>query len=91
MPPALLKLRPKALYKCNYYYSTLLCAMPRLLREYIIQMMQGSEWTLKYDEPKVENVHIFNRGSSYFDVVRTTCFICFVVWPTTSLKLYIIF
>jgi len=46
--------------------------MPRLLREYIIQMMQGSEWTLKYDEPKVENVHIFNRGSSYFDVVRTT-------------------
>ena len=30
-----------------------------------IQMMHGSEWTLKCDEPEVENVIIFN-------VARTT-------------------
>ena len=47
---------------------------------YIIQVMHGSEWTLKYDEPEVENV------------ARTTVFrmfVCFVVWPTTGL--YIVF
>jgi len=51
----------------------------RLERCDIIQMMHGSEWTLKYDEPEVQNVHrtqpecdIFNRGSSYFNVARTT-------------------
>ena len=50
----------------------------------VIQMMHGSEWsqwTLKYDEPEVENVA---RG-------RLPCFKCFVVWPTTSLKLYIVY
>jgi len=41
-----------------------------------MQTMHGSEWTLKYDEPEVENVArgptIFDRGSSYFSVARTT-------------------
>jgi len=41
-------------------------------------VMHGSEWTLKYDEPEVENVprecDIFNWGSSYFNVARTTVF-----------------
>ena len=30
---------------------------PGLRRFDIIQMMHGSEWTLKYDEPEVENAH----------------------------------
>ena len=46
-----------------------------------IQMMHGSEWTLKYDEPEVENVARGRRSH------ERLCFICFVVWPTTSLKL----
>jgi len=50
-----------------------------------IQLMHGSECTLKYDEPEVENVA--RVRSSH----ERPCFICFVVWPTTSLKLYIVF
>jgi len=65
----------------------------------IIQMMHGSEWTLKYDEPEIENVALelhpratfSTSGSSYFNVHSLPCFICFVVWPTNSLKLYIVF
>jgi len=48
----------------------------------IIQMMHGSEWTLKYDEPEIENVALelhpratFSTSgscSSYFNVARTT-------------------
>jgi len=50
-----------------------------MLNMHIIQMMHGSEWTLKYDEPEVENVarecstsDIFNQGSSYFNAAITT-------------------
>ena len=50
----------------------------------IIQMTHGGEWTLKYDEPEAESHHI---SMSH----ERPCFICFVVWPTTSLKLYIVF
>jgi len=43
-------------------------------------MIHGSEWTLKYDEPEVENVArgrspsatFSTSGSSYFNVARTT-------------------
>ena len=56
-------------------------------------MMHGSEWTLKYDEPKVETVArewsqiaIFaTSGSSYFNVHSLSCIICimfvFYDWP----------
>jgi len=62
-------------------------------------MMNGSEWTLKYDEPEVENVARGRSPSATFSTVghhipmlhERPCFICFVVWPTTSLKLYIVF
>jgi len=27
-----------------------------IVLENIVQMMHGSEWTLKYDEPEIENV-----------------------------------
>ena len=64
-----------------------------------IQMMLGSEWTLKYDEPEVENVArerspsvTFSNEGHHISVLRKQpCFICFVVLPTTSLKLYIVF
>jgi len=63
-------------------------------------MMHGSEWTLKYDdEPEVENVARGHSLSTTFSTkghlismsLERSCFICFVVWPTTSLKLYIVF
>ena len=41
---------------------------------------------LKMEQPKCD---IFNRGSSYLNIwmlQERPCFICFVVWPTTSLK-----
>jgi len=65
----------------------------------IIQMMHGSEWTLKYDELEVENVArecspsaTFSTEGHHISVShQRPCFICFVVWPTTSLKLYIVF
>jgi len=48
-----------------------------------IQMMHGSEWTLKYDEPEIQNVarwrspsaDIFNQRSSYFSVTQMTTLI----------------
>jgi len=62
-------------------------------------MMHGSEWTLKYDEPEVENVALGLRPRATFSTDSESvsisherpCFICFVVWPTTGLKLYIVF
>ena len=39
--------------KKNHSHSA--CTSSYFLHD-IIQMMHGSEWTLKYDEPKVENV-----------------------------------
>ena len=60
----------------------------------IIQMMHGSEWTLKYDEPMVENVirvQHFQPRVVIFQCHTNDRASCFVVWPTTSLKLYIIF
>ena len=57
-------------------------------------MMHGSEWTLKYDEREVENVALglcpsatFSTEGHHISVSHERpCFICFVVWPTTSLK-----
>ena len=54
---------------------------------------------LKYDEPEVENVAWGCSLSATFSTVghhisvlhERPCFICFVVWPNTSLKLYIVF
>ena len=62
-------------------------------------MLGSSEWTLKYDEPKVENVTrgrclsvTFSAEGHHISVLhKRLCFICFVVWSTTGLKLYIIF
>jgi len=62
-------------------------------------MMHGSEWTMKYDEPEVENVARGRSPSAAFSTDghhismshRLPCFICFVVWPITSSKLYIVF
>jgi len=64
-----------------------------------VQMMHGSEWNMKYDEPEVENVARGRSPSATFSIEghlismshERPCFICFVVWPTTSLKLYIVF
>ena len=64
-----------------------------------IQMMHDSEWTLKYDEPEVENVARGHSPSATFSAEghhismshERPCFICFVVWPTISLELYIVF
>jgi len=58
-------------------------------------MMHGSEWTLKYDEPEVENVArghspdaTFSTKGHHISVSHEWLFfICFVVRPTTSLKL----
>jgi len=47
------------------------------------------EWTLKYDEPKVE--HFPTEGHHILMSHERPWFICFVVWPTTSLKLCIVF
>jgi len=52
-----------------------------------------------YDEPEVENVAQGRSPSATFSTEghhismshERPCFICFVVWPTTSLKLYIVF
>ena len=54
-------------------------------------MMHGSEWTLQYDEPEVENVArgrspsaTFLTGGHHIPMSHERpCFICFVVWPTT--------
>ena len=62
----------------------------------IIQMMHSSEWTLKYDEPEADNVAFGLRsratcstGGHHISMSHERpCFICFVVWPTISLKLY---
>jgi len=61
-------------------------------------MIHDSEWTLKYDEPEVEMSH---GGAARVRHFRPSVIIfhcrtndrasCFVVWPTTSLKLYIVF
>jgi len=64
-----------------------------------MQMMHGSQWTLKYDEREVENVALGLRPRATFLIEghhismshERPCFICFVVWPTTSLKLHIVF
>ena len=58
--------------------------------------MHGSEWTLKYDEPEVENVARGRSPSATFSTVghhismshERPCLICFVVWPNTCLKSY---
>ena len=39
---------------------------PDLCNVNIIQMMHGSEWTLKYDEPKVENIARGHSPSATF-------------------------
>jgi len=55
--------------------------------------------TLNYDKPEVENVAfglcpcatLSNEGHHISMSHQWLCFICFVVWPTTSLKLHIVF
>jgi len=80
-------------------YECHMNGVTELKQRFVIQMMHSSKWTLKYDEPEVENVA---RGLSPSVTCSTErhhilmshegpCFICFVVWPTTSLKLYIVF
>jgi len=62
-------------------------------------MTHASEWTIKYDEPKIENVALRLHPCATFSTEghrismpqERMCFICFVVWPSTSLKLYIVF
>jgi len=62
-------------------------------------MMHGSEWTLKYDESEVKNVALGHSPSATFSAEghhismshERPCFICFVVWTTTSLTLHIVF
>ena len=56
---------------------------PGLRRFDIIQMMHGSEWTLKYDEPEVENAHEgaarvrhFQPPVHYFNAQSLPCIIC---------------
>jgi len=61
-------------------------------------MMHSSEWTLKYDEAKVENVArgcspgaTFSATGHHISVSHERpCFICFVVWPTNH-KLKIVY
>jgi len=61
--------------------------------------MHGSERTLKYDEPEVENVARGHGPSATFSFEghhitmshERPCFVCFVVLLTTNLKLYIVF
>jgi len=60
--------------------------------------MMHVSMTLKYDEPEAENVARGRSPSATFSTEahvsmshERPCFICFVVWPATSLKLYIVF
>jgi len=50
-----------------------------------LQMMHGSECDIEIWWPSVENV-AHGRSMSQ----ERPCFICFVVWPTTGLKLHIV-
>jgi len=47
-----------------------------------IQMMHGSGLALKYDETEHHLISVSHER---------LCVICFVVWPTASLNLYVIF
>ena len=57
----------------------------------VIQL-HGSEWTLKYDEPEVENIARGRSPSATFSTEghhismshEQPCFICFVVWPSSN-------
>ena len=62
-----------------------------------MQMMHGIEWTLKYDEPRkmshkgAARVRHFQPRVIMFQCRTNDRASCFVTWPTTSLKLYIVF
>ena len=72
------------------------CIQHFLCNRVIIQMMHGSEWTLKYDEPEVEIVVRGRSSSATFSTKNyhismsheRPCFICFVVWPFIIIMTY---
>ena len=53
-------------YSQQYSFNYLLYAQ---ILSYNIQMMHGSQWTLKYDEPEVENV-VYHYNDTRSTVTR---------------------